>query len=63
MKIKEMKSILNDKSKENLNCNFKLTGGHSKFDIIIDRLDKIDERLDKIDQRIDNLVTKNNLSE
>ena len=58
-----MNEILRDKSKQNLTCNFKLTGGRSKFDIIIDRLDKIDYRLNKIDQRIDNLIKVNNLKE
>lgn len=56
MKIKEMNQILRDKSKQDLTCNFKLTGGRSKFDIIIDRLDKID-------RRIDNLIKTNNLKE
>lgn len=64
MTIKEVIEILNNPNMLNRQCNFKLTGkGHSKFDIILDKLEQIENRIDKLEKRIDNLVKVNNLKE
>lgn len=68
MKIKDVNLILNDSTMQNKECNFKLTHkGQSKFDLIIERLDKLENKLEKsinsINSRIDNLVRMNHLKE
>ncbi|MCQ2956961.1 MAG: DUF3450 domain-containing protein [Mycoplasmoidaceae bacterium] len=56
MTIKKVIEILNNPNMLNQQCNFKLTGkGHSKFDIILDKLDLIEKRIDNLEKRIDKL--------